>query len=519
MKKTVKVLLTVVLALVMTTSLFVLIACDNEATCLNGEHMWDNGTVITPATCTTKGEKTFICEKCGERKIEEIDYAEHTWNSGEVTTTADCATEGETTFTCAVCNATKTEKISTTAHRYGELIAQVPATCAKEGVVAHYQCSTCHSLFNQNKEQITEQQLVIAATGEHTASEYKHDAETHWYECVECQQKYGDEQHSFVEGKCVCGQNENGQLEPFAKAVTVVFAEVAEQKGWEGTSTILDTETVQAEDIVIAFATNEASTAIQYYTNGSNLRVYNQNSVTFTVPDGMVITKIEFKVGENDTARTGSFTVNTGSYSNLVWTGEAQTVILTNGATQLRATQVQITYGTPGAEVDPGPNPDNPVDPGAKGYYVKVTSVNQLVSGAKYLIVYEIGNAAFDGSLDKLDATSNFISVTISDNKIEATEEINNSNFTITAVDGKFTVLAASSMYIGNSADSNSITSSESAQTNTITFDSEGNVNIIGEGGCYLRYNSTNGQYRFRYYKSGTYTNQQAIQLYMLQQG
>ena len=48
---------------------------------------------------------------------------------------------------------------------------------------------------------------------------------------------------------------------------------------------------------------------------------------------------------------------------------------------------------------------------------------------------------------------------------------------------------------------------------NTISMDGS-DVDIVSSGGAYLRFNNTNGQMRFRYYKSSTYTNQQAIQLY-----
>ena len=50
---------------------------------------------------------------------------------------------------------------------------------------------------------------------------------------------------------------------------------------------------------------------------------------------------------------------------------------------------------------------------------------------------------------------------------------------------------------------------------NTITLDGNGNANIVGAGGAYLRYNATSGQYRFRYYKSSTYSSQKAIALYL----
>ena len=56
--------------------------------------------------------------------------------------------------------------------------------------------------------------------------------------------------------------------------------------------------------------------------------------------------------------------------------------------------------------------------------------------------------------------------------------------------------------------------SETTAYTNNISFGSDG-IDIVSSGGAYLRYNNNvdNGT-RFRYYKSSSYTNQQAIQLY-----
>ena len=51
----------------------------------------------------------------------------------------------------------------------------------------------------------------------------------------------------------------------------------------------------------------------------------------------------------------------------------------------------------------------------------------------------------------------------------------------------------------------------------TVTFDDDGNANIISPTGPYLRFNAAKDQLRFRFYKSTTYTAQKAIQLYKAQ--
>ena len=153
---------------------------------------------------------------------------------------------------------------------------------------------------------------------------------------------------------------------------------------------------------------------------------------------------------------------------------------------------------------------------------VEETEVYQKVSSAPsdwsgdYLIVYESGSKAFDGSLTTLDASGNTIAVTISDGEIEATDYNKARQFTIAKSGSSYTIMSTSGYYIGNPANSNSLTSSNStAYTNTITLGSDG-VDIKASGGSYLRYNKSSGQERFRYFKSSTYTAQEPVALYKL---
>ncbi len=147
------------------------------------------------------------------------------------------------------------------------------------------------------------------------------------------------------------------------------------------------------------------------------------------------------------------------------------------------------------------------------GDYQKVTESRADWSG-EYLIVYEADGYIFDGSLSSFDATSNYKSVTITNNTIAAADG-DAYKFTIVAMDGGYSIQGTSGKYIGHASNANGLTTDDSALKNTISLDASGNANIVCAGGAYLRYNNTSGQYRFRYYKSGSYTNQQAIALYL----
>ena len=155
-----------------------------------------------------------------------------------------------------------------------------------------------------------------------------------------------------------------------------------------------------------------------------------------------------------------------------------------------------------------------------------VTGYYQLVEsdpgddnwGGTYLIVYTDGARAMNGALEgdsELDNTDNYIGVTISSKKIPISSTTNAASFTIAgnSTDG-YTIKSASGYYIGRTSNSNELdVNLTTAYANSISFN-DGDVDIVGSGGPYLRYNASSGQERFRYFKTTTYTNMEAIQLY-----
>lgn len=137
----------------------------------------NNATCSTPATyymscvCGEKGTDTFEhgtvvdhkddgngnCEYCGNSMCEHEMPADWT-----ITSQATCTTAGEQRKECVKgCGYYETETIDALGHDFGELIAKVEATCLNEGKKAHYECSRCHSLFDENKNATTEAELII----------------------------------------------------------------------------------------------------------------------------------------------------------------------------------------------------------------------------------------------------------------------------------------------------------------------------------------------------------------------
>ncbi len=171
----------------LTASLYGLTAADmptiNVYRC---EHHWDQGEIITEATCTEEGEKKFTCSICGDEKTEKVSATghqhteirnkkeatcketgysgdtwckdcgkkilsgqtiakteNHSWDAGKVTTKATCTEEGEKKFTCSICGDEKTEKVRATGHQHTEIRNKKEATCKETGYSGDTWCKDC----------------------------------------------------------------------------------------------------------------------------------------------------------------------------------------------------------------------------------------------------------------------------------------------------------------------------------------------------------------------------------------
>lgn len=143
------------------------------------------------------------------------------------------------------------------------------------------------------------------------------------------------------------------------------------------------------------------------------------------------------------------------------------------------------------------------------GEYVKVTKDLADYSG-EYLIVYEEGSRAFNGGLEEslLDGNDNYISITISDNVVQATDEVENARFIVAKVDGGYSIQSASGLYIGRAANSNGTDIEQTYNVNLVnTFPNCSTIR--GKGGADIQYNNNtypSQQNRFRYYASSLNT-------------
>lgn len=151
------------------------------------EHVWDEGTVKTPATCTEAGVMEYKCIYCDATKEEAIEATGHTWVETERVEATGC-TAGKVVYTCSVCGETKEEALAASGEHTWAETERVEATCCENGKVV-YTCSIC----GETKEE------TLAATGEHALTYVAVDDKDHKVICGNSGKELGVEAHTFGE--------------------------------------------------------------------------------------------------------------------------------------------------------------------------------------------------------------------------------------------------------------------------------------------------------------------------------
>lgn len=97
------------------------------------------------ATCTTTGKtEGSHCSVCNEVLQEQavIPKTEHSWDEGEIVTEATCTEAGMKKISCMACGESYTEEIPAAGHTYGEYQIVKEATETEEGILVR-NCNVC----------------------------------------------------------------------------------------------------------------------------------------------------------------------------------------------------------------------------------------------------------------------------------------------------------------------------------------------------------------------------------------
>ena len=152
-------------------------------------------TTTVDATCTEPGSITVVCGHCGTVMSEEIIPATGHINTTTETVEPTCTEPGSVTVTCACGEVVSTETIEATGH-VNTTTTTVEATCTENGTVT-VTCDACGEVLSTE---------VIESTGHDYT--YTNNGENHTVVCSNGCGYSATEDHTYVNGSCVCGAEE-----------------------------------------------------------------------------------------------------------------------------------------------------------------------------------------------------------------------------------------------------------------------------------------------------------------------
>ena len=277
-------------------------------------HDFDEGTWDW-ATNHTSAKLTLTCSRCGEKEFNAtVTYEE---------VTAPTTTEaGVGRFTATVTYENKTytdtQDIAINPHEHTYVFNRFVWNDDQTKGKAALKCSECGAEIYSDELEVTLNQTKSVAPTCTTEGKNVYDVT---YET------YSGELEKTVARLSEDGKH--GNKVPSSEKVTF------STKGYGNGDDVTEVAMTSA---TISFATGS-----KYYTTGAAIRVYHGKN--FTVTSTSAIKKIELTFGSGDNSNT--ITVNTGTYSNGVWTGDATSITFSVGGSSdhRRIAAVEVFIG------------------------------------------------------------------------------------------------------------------------------------------------------------------------------
>ena len=132
-------------------------------------HEWGKWQITKEATCTKKGSRYRLCNKCGIRDEQTIKATGHEWGKWKVTKEATCAREGTRTRTCKVCGEKQKETYYAD-HTYGSWSMTQQPTCTAQGK-RERTCKVCGHVEKQTLDTVPHEYAykIVKEVTDHSA--------------------------------------------------------------------------------------------------------------------------------------------------------------------------------------------------------------------------------------------------------------------------------------------------------------------------------------------------------------
>lgn len=107
------------------------------------------------ATCTEKGVESIHCKTCGEIKKgteKEILATDHQWKEGSIVKEANCIDDGQKEYICERCGEKRIEKIEAKGHVLDKIRNVKKPTYTSEGYTGDIYCKVCGEKISEGQK-------------------------------------------------------------------------------------------------------------------------------------------------------------------------------------------------------------------------------------------------------------------------------------------------------------------------------------------------------------------------------
>lgn len=184
-------------------------------------------------------------------------------------------------------------------------------------------------------------------------------------------------------------------------------------------------------DNVVTFTFGGSGNATQYYNNGKNVRIYQNNTITVKVSEGYAVTKIAF-TGVSGNAFHSNFKPSIGTCpangNNATWSGnlsDTGTLTFTNSGTQIRCTDVTVTY-------EPVHKNLGDINVSYSGVDVTENSTVSVPNGTVFNIAADNATSITINGTETSGATATYTATTSETVNVSATDGSNTKEFIFT---------------------------------------------------------------------------------------
>ena len=176
----------------------------------------------------------------------------------------------------AVCNICGAQYGEPAEHSFGILNSRIEPTCRSEGREAYYRCKECGKLFNENKDEISEKDLVIKKSNHNTGNYWQSDGVKHWRKCLNCNEILDVAEHHGGQRNCLSRKICADCNKTYGEKGEHIYGELSREKK----------------------ATCETDGVKSHYTCGICSKIFDENKKEIS-KENLIITKTGHRQSEN----------------------------------------------------------------------------------------------------------------------------------------------------------------------------------------------------------------------------